>query len=279
MKSIAMVAAIAVSSTAALKTSSSGGMQVVNKCNYEIPLKAVPAMGVGIENPEISSTTLSANGGTWSTPWIQLLVSGGWSIKLNTIGSWTNIMQAEYTWATDGVGPIWYDNSFVDGVESEHPKWEFLCPLCPEKPHAGAYQHSTDDANGMQKPCGTDATVTLVLCPENGSSGGSSPAPSSSAAPSSSSTTPAPPPPTTTPSTTAAAPSTTFATSTSSSSLPIKQANVPDAPAPDDEPEAPGSPVIVTAYETKIVTSVVYETEVAGSKKKRHAHRHPHGHA
>ncbi|KAF4552062.1 Hypothetical protein D9617_11g009090 [Elsinoe fawcettii] len=278
MKSIAFVAAAALPFTAALKQSSSGGARVVNKCNYEIPLKSIPAMGTGVQNGQTSEKTLAANGkgdNEFFTPWIQLLVAGGWSIKLNTIGSWTNIMQFEYTWAADN--QLWYDNSFVDGVESEHPKWAFDCPLCPEKPHNLAYQHSTDDAAGMQKPCSTDATVTLILCPENGDAGSSNSSPAPAPAPSSSAqpTTEAPAPTTTT---TPPPPSTTFATSTSSS-LPIKQANVPDAPAEDDSKNQPGSPVIVTAIEYKVVTALVYETEAAQARKKRHAHRHPHGHA
>lgn len=278
MKFITLATAAAVPLAAALKQSQSGGAVVINQCNYDIPLKAIPAQASGIENAQESDKTLTASGGQFFTPFVQLLTAGGWSIKLNTIDSWKNIMQFEYTWADDN--QIWYDNSFVDGVESEHPAWQFLCPDSPTPPHNNAYQHSTDDAAGMQKPVAPSATITLVLCP--GETGSSTPAPSYGALPSSSeapSSTQAPAP-TTAPSTTLQ----TYASPTpsSTSDLGLKQANVQvesssEEPTPSPTPADDGDVAVVTAYETKVVTAVV--TETASPKQKRHAHRHPHGHS
>ncbi|PNS16793.1 hypothetical protein CAC42_4757 [Sphaceloma murrayae] len=280
MKYIAFVAAAAVPLASALKQSSSGGAKVVNMCSYDIPLRAVPALGTGIENAASSDTILAANNAgsssEWQSPWIQLLVAGGWSIKLNTIDSWTNIMQFEYTWADDN--QVWFDNSFVDGIESQHPKWKLDCPNSAEPCHNKAYQHSTDDAAGMQKPVPPQDTITLILCPENAgsSSSSSAPAPSSTAAPSTTTT------PTTTTTTPPPTSSTTFQTSASTTSsaldLNLKQANVQASPAAAEDQATPvkGKPDVVIEYETMVVTAIV--TETAHARVRRHEHRHPHGH-
>ncbi|GAM84470.1 hypothetical protein ANO11243_024660 [Dothideomycetidae sp. 11243] len=269
--SIALVAAVSAPLAAAtLLTSSSGGAMIINKCDQPIPMQNVPAMGSGVENGEECDKTLAANNvgadSQYFTPWIALQVPGGWSMKLNTMGNWNNIMQFEYTWTGDK--ELWYDMSFVNGVESDHPSWQFEYN---GQVTTNAYTFATDDAQGMQAPVPVDATVTLVLCPQ--STGAGAAAPTSTAA----ATSPA------APAYTPSSSSTTLATSTTVAAGGKNVYTTPSAspsPAPTTTTTTADDFDIVTEYQTEIVTAYAVVTEVASAhaKAKRHEHRHPHGH-
>lgn len=282
--SVAFLAALAPLASATLKTSTSGGALIINQCSIDIPMKNVPAMGQGVENGKEVDQILAANNtgpaSRYFTPWISLHVDGGWSMKLNTLDNWVNIMQFEYTWTGDL--EVWYDMSFVNGIESDHPPWHFI--QAGQAPKVNAYSYATDDAQGMQAPVPVAATVTLVMCP--GSTG-------AAAAPTSTSTTTVAPP---APKTTAAPTTTPSSSSSSSHTTTLSTVSTPDtdnagknvqasqAPASTAAPTKASTTTtssdvdIVTYYKTEVVVAVVTETATAHAKARRHEHRHPHGH-
>lgn len=274
---IALAAAAPLLVAASLETSTSGGAKIINKCDYDIPMEAVPASGEDVDEATTTSKTLAANNAgddsEYFTNWISLGDDGGWSLKLNANNSWTNIMQYEYTWTGDS--DVWYDMSFVNGDSSDFPEWEFIAG--DGEATTNAYLYSTDDAEGMNPAVATSVTVTLILCPA--STGSATEAATSATSFSSS---PAAATTTATSTTTSAykAPSSSSTTlATSYSKVQFKDvvqstsaaATTTAAPAPINAEYE-----VVTEYATEVVTAVVYET--AHAKAKRHEHRHPHAH-
>lgn len=276
---IISIAALAAPALVAASTqiSNSGGALIINKCNQDIPLQVVPASGSDVDTAQSSDVTLAANNvgssSQFFTHWVSLGDNGGWSLKLNTLGNWNNIMQYEYTWTGDS--NVWYDMSFVNGVESDFPDWQFVAD--GGEATTNAYQFSTDDEQGMNPAVPTSATVTLLLCPAStgSSSQATAPAVDSSSAPEVT-TSSYVAPPVESPS------STTLVTSFAPVQKQNTQTSAPPATteAPAAPPASDAAPVdvgfeVVTEFATQVVTAVVYETQHA--KARRHEHGHPHG--
>ena len=91
------------------------GIQIVNNLNGPVYLWSV---GGHVSDMH----TLNSNGGTWSGTW-KKLDSGGVSIKMATKPDKSDVLQFEYTKASD---IIWWDLSCIDmGTASEFTKYGF----------------------------------------------------------------------------------------------------------------------------------------------------------
>lgn len=288
---------IAIAALAATVAADSVGQAiVVNKCSSDVYLQNTPSDdGVHTEVDKTLKT-----GDSYSQTYTQLANNMGWSLKLSNSTSMDNIMQYEYTFLDDGV--IWYDMSNVNGNPWDG-NWLFTSDDSTCKPTHGAYQYSTDDANGMQASCDQSASITVTLCAQDDNSDGSDVSSSASSAVYS----------TTAPASSAAASSAAVSTSAASSPAPSTTSTAAKATSSavesawNGKPWAAGKAVVIStpttaaAPTTTLVTSVVtsaatstegdvvwvtdvaYVTEyvTAASKRDVHHHqhhaRHPHG--
>lgn len=163
---LSIIAPLALLATTAV-ASSVGSAVVVNACDYDVYLFAVP----GDDDVSSIDKTLSYNE-TWEQEWTELANESGWSIKLSQDSTLdgSNLMQYEYTWLDDGT--IWYDLSEVNGNPWDG-NWEITTDSSDCSPRQAAYRYATDDAYGMQS-CPGSATITVTLCSGGDSSDDSS---------------------------------------------------------------------------------------------------------
>nr|POE46812.1 hypothetical protein CFP56_00144 [Quercus suber] len=145
-----------------------GTGSIVNSCDYEVNLDNVPAGGNGQES---YSTVLSANGGTYSQDWTSLAI-GGWSMKVNPTFNQTSVMQFEYSYSDANPDNLWFDLSYVNGNPFAGA-WLISSSSDDCIVKQTAYANPTDDANGMQRECTPDVSITVTLCPSNGDDAGS----------------------------------------------------------------------------------------------------------
>jgi hypothetical protein len=176
MKAVIASVALFGAAVSGLITASGSGL-IINNCDYAVSLDNTPAAGEGATG----ESRILQKGDSYSQHWTGLEGHhDGWSMKLrpaNTDAS-SKCMQYEYTYQpTNPSTPdiIWFDISYVDG-DPFNQNWSLSSnnATCHALLHHDAYQYSTDDAQGMQKPCDCTADITLVLCPSGGSSSSSS---------------------------------------------------------------------------------------------------------
>jgi len=146
-----------------------GTANVVNKCSFPAYVANTPDGNSGYE----TDFKDLMSGDTYTKTYIPFN-TGGWAVKLSKIqGQWPNdtILQWEYN--NNESPKLWYDLSAVNG-DPWAGDWEISNDSgnnCGVK--QTAYQHSTDDANGMQDLCTDSTSITVTLCPDGGDGGGS----------------------------------------------------------------------------------------------------------
>ncbi|KAK3685174.1 Bys1 family protein [Podospora appendiculata] len=141
---------------AAPLASAVGNARVANKCNFAVTLWSV---GSNVAGPY----TISANGGTYSEPFVKDPVTGGMALKmtLDPNGLYTGAPQTIFAYSLDNAN-IWYDLSdlFGDAFTGKKLVEASANAACPSI----VWPNGTPPAGSQVKVCGSDKDVTLTLC-------------------------------------------------------------------------------------------------------------------
>ncbi|KAK0618956.1 Bys1 family protein [Immersiella caudata] len=138
--------------------SAAGNARVINHCPFPVTLWSV---GGSISGP----STLAANTGTYSEPYVRDPTTGGKAIKITRApdGLYNGSPQLNFAYSLDGA-TIWYDLSSVFGDVFAGKKLVVadIAGTCPSI----VWPTGTNPGGSQVKACTSSKDIALVLCAE-----------------------------------------------------------------------------------------------------------------